>query len=125
MFMAINTTKHSKIPGSSMAIIAIIPFSVMCAAVDREIHIVVIKRGWCPCVLAMTGFAGERESRTLVVRVVGAVVILRMTSITGIWCIVVITPNMTRYTIIGNSSMRSDKWIKIIVVECRRNPCIF
>ena len=64
------------------------------------------------------------EAGAGMVRVVGLVVITRVATKTGVWCIVVISV-MAGITVIGNSRVCADNRIETIVIKGRRNPGVF
>lgn len=63
-----------------MAFRALVPFVAVFAAVDREVHVVMIKSSRCPGRFGMAIFATRRELSGGMARVIGVVVISYMTS---------------------------------------------
>ncbi len=48
MFMAINTTEYRIIIWINVAFNTLIPFIVMCTAINRKVHIIMVKSGRLP-----------------------------------------------------------------------------
>ena len=88
----------------------------------REWPVAVTECGWYPGILSVALFTAQRELLCLVIRIGGIVVIIRMTTGTGIGCIVVVAV-MTCCTVVGNSRVRSGQLIEVVVYrECGRRP---
>lgn len=65
----------------------------------------------------MAGFTVGRETCTLVIRVVGAVVVPTMTSKTGVGGVAVVTADVAGYASVGNGSVCAYQRIEIVVVK--------
>jgi hypothetical protein len=94
-----------------------IPFPIMRAAVNGEIHTIVVESSRCPRILRVASLTVGRKTGTLVVRIVGPVVIPAMTSKAGVGRIAVITPDMAGHTGVRNRSVRTHQRVKIIVIK--------
>jgi len=121
VFVAINTTENRIIIWINMAFNALIPFIVMCTAIYRKVHAIVIKSRRLPGRLGMTCGTIRWKLSGLMIRIRGAVVVRCMATETSIWCVCVISV-VTNYTIVCYSSMGSDQWIKIVVIKRGRSP---
>lgn len=100
-----RAAKGSKITLCCMAVLALIPFVFMLAAVDRKIHSIVVKCRRCPGRLAVAIFTRRRETRGNVFGIGRLVEIADMTTRASIRGVVVIA-FMTGGTIVGNCRMR-------------------
>jgi len=100
-----------------VTITALVPFTVMFAAINRKVLPVMIKCRRFPGGLCMTAFTISRKLCALVGRISCLIVIIGMTTITSVRCGVVISV-MTGSTIICDCSMSARKDI-IIVVDCK------
>ena len=98
-----------------MAIVALIPYSVVLSTIDWKIEVVMIPICRLPCTLRMTSITGCRKLRSLVIRIIGLVIVILVTSIAGIGRVVIVSI-MTTCALIRDSSMCSKQWIIIIVV---------
>ena len=87
-----------------MAFNALIPFSVVFAAVDRKILIIMVKSCRHPAIYTMAGHTICWKSRCNVVGVIGRVVIAQVAAYASAWCIVVVAVVASR-AIIGNGRM--------------------
>lgn len=101
--MTVDATEGGKI-ASDMAIDTIIPFTLVLAAVNREVHVVMVETGWLPGGFRVTILTGRRESGSGMVRIISPVVVIGVASETGIWCIVVVSV-MAGNTIISYNGM--------------------
>ena len=120
--MALYTTECGVVARRRMAIRTLIPGLMVCAAVNREILAIVVKRRWRPGILAVTDRAISREARRNVVRAVArGAVIGRMTAVTGIGCIRVVAV-VAGIAVVGNGRMRAHDRINRVVVEGRWRP---
>ncbi len=105
-----------------MAIDTLIPFTVMCAAVNGKILPVVIEIGRRPSGFVVAGGAISRELSRLVVGVGGLVVVFGMAAKAGIGRVVVV-PVVTGRTFVCNDSVGPVKGVVIIVVgKAGRHP---
>ncbi len=102
-----------------MAFDALIPFSVVFTAVDREILIVMIESRRHPTIYTMTSHAIRRKSCRNVVGIIGRVVIAQVTTDASARRVGVIAV-VTRSAVVGNGSMRPAQ-NPIIVVN--RESC--
>ena len=123
--MAVRTGHFGIVGRIAVTIGALIPFTLMISAVDREVLGIVIEIGGCPgCFIVATGAIGRKLCRN-VVRVGGIVVIIGMAARTGIRGIVVV-PVVTRCTVIRNACMRSIQRVVAVVIGegCRLPGCV-
>ena len=112
--MAGETSKNGGIIWVGMAIVALVPISRVRSAVDREMLGIMVPGRRHPCILRVAGLAVGWEIGRLVVRVVGLVVIIEVTSRTGIGCVIVITV-VAGSTLIRDGRMSSHQRIIIVV----------
>ncbi len=63
VIVAIQAIEHGIIIRRGMAFIAVVPLTLMLPAVNREIHIVVVKSGRLPSILVVASSAVRREIR--------------------------------------------------------------
>ena len=122
VFVAIYATEYGIIARYYMAIDALIPFSVVVSAVDREILIVVVPGRWRPGALCMAILTGGRELRRLVVGVIRVVILALVATEAGRGRIVVIAV-VAGVAIVCDGGMGPDQLVIVIVNgECGRHP---
>lgn len=123
MFVAVYATEQSEVVGYGMTICALVPFIVVFSTVNREIHVIVVKGGGLPGILAVAQGTIRGEPGRSVVWIIHRVVVTGMASIAGIGGIVVITSGMTSGTIVGNGIVSPHKRpIVIMNGESSRRP---
>ena len=99
-----------------------IPFAFVRPAVNREIHIVVVKVCRGPGRFTVAILAGCRKSRRSVVWIVCLIIFRLVAAVTGVGRVVVIAV-MTGGAVVGNERMRAVQRIIIVVnIECSRRP---
>lgn len=89
--MANRTTESRVIPRRGMAVGALIPFSLVFAAVNGEKHPVVVKGGRRPGRFTVAAGAVGRELRGFMVGIGGLIIVGHMAAGAGIGRVVVIT----------------------------------
>ena len=78
----------------------------------------VAEGGWYPGTLSVTLLAVQRELLRFVIRVGCIVVIIRVTPRTCVRCVVVVTV-MTGCTVVGNSCVRANQLVEVVVYRER------
>ena len=116
VFVAVDAAEGHKIPGGGMAFGAGVPFVFVFAAINGEIHVVVIKGGGVPGGFVVTKGAIRWEACRQVVGIVGAIVISLMAAHTGIGCVVEIAADMA-IGAIGHIGMRAIEGPDSVVIE--------
>lgn len=104
MFMANNTTKRLVVARRRVAFGALIPLVFVFPAVNREVHIVVIKSGGFPSRFIMAHQAVRGKLSRLVIGVGGGIKVLCMAAHTGIGRVIIV-PVVAGNAVIGNTGM--------------------
>ena len=102
-----------------MAICTLIPFILVFTAVNGEVQIIMIPCCRFPRALRMTGLTGCWKLGSLMIRVVGLIVIVLVTSKTCVWGVVVITV-MAGCALICYGGMCPDQRIIIVMIRKQR-----
>ena len=97
--VATQTIEDGVVGGIGMALGALIPLVIVVAAVDREIHSIMVKIGRNPGRLVVAILASDREPSRGVVRVIGLRIFRLVTTVTGARYIVVIVVDVAGVTI--------------------------
>lgn len=114
MSVAIDTTKRRIITRSGVAVHALIPLIPVFSAVNGEMHAIVVEVCRRPCRFGMADPAVGWELSGGMAGIGGLVIVIRMTAITGVQGIVVISVVAGR-AVIGDTRMCPVKGIVIIV----------
>ena len=112
--MANRTTECGIIARCRMAVGTFIPGLLVFAAVNGEIHRIMVKSGRFPGGFAMAAGAVRRELCGFMIGIGGLVVIVDMTAGTGIRGVIVVA-FMAGGAGIGNSGMRAFQGVIIVV----------
>ena len=99
---------------------ALVPFVPVPARVDREIHVVVIKRRRFPRRLRMALSARRRKLRRSVVRVRRRVEVGGVAARAGIRRGGVVATNVAHRAVVGNQRVGAVQRVECIVVKRRR-----
>lgn len=122
VIMAIQAIVDRKIASGGVAFAALVPLVVVLPAVDREVHIVMVKIRRFPGILRMARRTVRREARRLVIRIVRPGVLRLVTAVASGRRIVVI-PVVTGGTVILDADVRTLERPKLVVNrEGRRVP---
>lgn len=112
--VANGTTEYGVIPRRGMAVGALVPFPLVFSAVDRKIHLVVIKGSRRPGRFAVAAGAVGRKLCGFMVGIGGLVIVGNMAAGAGIWRVGVITV-VAGGAVVGYSCMRPFQNIIIVV----------
>lgn len=107
-----------------MAIGALIPFTVMFSAVNREIHAVVVKVCRYPDCFTMTVLASRWESGRGVIRIIRLVIVWQVATDAGIGRVVVVAV-VAGVAVVGDGRVGAIQRVIVIVDrEFRRLPAV-
>ena len=96
--MANRATENRIVARCCMTFGALVPFAFVLPAVNREIHIIVIKSCGCPGRFRVAILASCRETHGSVIRAVRLIVICLVATDTSVWRIAVIAVCMAGIT---------------------------
>lgn len=113
VLMAINTAERGETP-TDVTLGALSPFIFVLAAIDGEIHVVVVKGGRLPCGLRMAVIAGGREARRLVVGVVRTIIVRSVAAEAGVRRVRVVPADVALRTVVLDGGVRTVQWVKIM-----------
>ena len=105
-----------------MAIRTLIPFSLVLPAVNWEVKVVMIPCCRFPRTLRVTGLTGGWKLGSLMIRVVGLIVIVLVTSKTCVWGVVVITVMAGCALICYGGMCPAQRLIIVMIRKQRRIP---
>ena len=114
--VAVNATEYGIIARGGMAVRAIIPFSIVPAAVNGEIHAIVVKVRRFPGIFRVAACTVGREPCRRVIGVVGLAVVTGMAAVAGIGGVGII-PIVAGVAVIGDGYVGAPDGIDGIVVK--------
>ena len=109
VFVAVNTTKRHEIARNCVAFITSSPFILVFSTVNREIHVVVIKRRRYPGIFIMATLTISREACKQVIGIICTVIIGFVATEAFRRCVDIVSTDVAVYTLwyIG---MRTVEW---------------